>query len=212
MSPVFTRRGWARSRGAGRVRRTAEPKSGAARSTPRRSLGPCTWGSPARGHRRARSERWSPRRPLPRGEAATLPTTPSVRSAESRLRGLHSSEADHDQVQPAEASLDIDEAERWVILPVTKNGDTRGVPLTGQVLAALRALPRDDGCGRGTRVPRATPSESPAAVRHARDGPSRCRVGHSPSSRQTQSSLESPQAARCPFDQQKDDDERQPDA
>ena len=39
---------------------------------------------------------------------------------------------------------DIDEKDRWAILPITKNGDARGVPLTDQVLAALRALPKDE--------------------------------------------------------------------
>jgi integrase len=39
---------------------------------------------------------------------------------------------------------DIDEHDRWAVLPVTKNGDSRGVPLTDQVLAALKALPRSD--------------------------------------------------------------------
>jgi integrase len=38
---------------------------------------------------------------------------------------------------------DIDVGERWAILPVTKNGDPRGVPLTDLVLVALRALPRE---------------------------------------------------------------------
>lgn len=38
---------------------------------------------------------------------------------------------------------DIDEIERWAILPVTKNGDPRGVPLTDSVLMALKTLPRD---------------------------------------------------------------------
>jgi integrase len=39
---------------------------------------------------------------------------------------------------------EIDEGERWAILPLTKNGEARGVPLTDQVLAALNALPRAD--------------------------------------------------------------------
>jgi integrase len=38
---------------------------------------------------------------------------------------------------------DVDEKERWAILPMTKNGDSRGVPLTDQVLNALKALPRE---------------------------------------------------------------------
>jgi integrase len=38
---------------------------------------------------------------------------------------------------------EIDEEDRWAILPVTKNGDPRGVPITDQVLAALKVLPRD---------------------------------------------------------------------
>lgn len=37
---------------------------------------------------------------------------------------------------------DIDENDRWAILPITKNGDARGVPLTHQALVALRALPK----------------------------------------------------------------------
>lgn len=38
---------------------------------------------------------------------------------------------------------DVDEHDRWAVLPLTKNGDARGVPLTDQVIAAMRSLPRD---------------------------------------------------------------------
>jgi integrase len=40
----------------------------------------------------------------------------------------------------------VDECERWAVLPLTKNGDARGVPLTDQVIAALKQLPRSDNC------------------------------------------------------------------
>jgi integrase len=43
---------------------------------------------------------------------------------------------------------DLDEHDRWAVLPVTKNGDARGVPLTDQVLVAIRALPRADSDSR----------------------------------------------------------------
>lgn len=40
---------------------------------------------------------------------------------------------------------DIDKQERWAILPLTKNNDVRGVPLTAGVLQALEALPASKG-------------------------------------------------------------------
>lgn len=37
---------------------------------------------------------------------------------------------------------DLDFTDRWAVLPETKNGDARGVPITEKVLTALQALPR----------------------------------------------------------------------